>query len=207
MIHKIHLYFLKKWLDFMLFIGMTALITTLILVFASLVQIHRQSARNEQILKGLSCILLILPEQRTQEKVSNCIKFNGSGESNFMFKTIQDSTKETDKISALPIGNNKTLYVVPVKGDQGPQGEQGPKGDTGQQGQPGVSIKGDKGDTVTIQGLDGKDGAQGEPGSSGREVEFQYNEAAKRIEWRYVGDDGWQILINQCQLLGTCEAP
>lgn len=196
MIHRVKLYLLQKRNDILLFVGMTSILTTLVLVFASLVLLHKQSSRNEQILKGLSCILLIMPQDRTQEKVSNCIKLNNPNDSEFLFKTLE-APQQAD-VSVEPV-EDKTLFLVPIKGDKGDPGERGPAG------QPGASIKGDKGDTVTIQGLDGKDGAQGEPGASGREVEFMYNDDKKRIEWHYVGDDGWQILVDQCKLTDTCE--
>lgn len=198
MIHQARLYLLRRRNDIILFVGMTTMITTLILVFSALVLLHRQSNNNERILKGLSCILLILPENRTQAKVQSCIRVNNAGNTEFLFKTLEDPKKTA--VTAIPAEDNKTLLLVPVKGDKGS------KGDAGAQGPPGVGIKGDKGDSVTIKGQDGVNGAQGEPGASGREVEFQYNATDKRIEWRYVGDEGWQVLIDQCVLTDTCGA-
>lgn len=196
MIHKLKVYLLSRRNTILLFVGMTTIITTLVLVFASLVHLHNQSKQNERILKGLSCILLILPENRTQEKVSECIKVNDRAGESFLFETLDDP-KKVD-VSAEPVNDDKSLFIVPIKGDKGD------KGDTvvGPQGPPGVSIKGDKGDAVVIHG---EDGAPGEPGPPGREVEFRYNEAKQRIEWRYVGDGGWQVLIDQCVLTNTCE--
>lgn len=201
MIHQVKIYFLKKRLELLLFVAMTAIFTTLILVFVALLQIQKQSMRNEHVLKGLSCILLILPENRTQAKVQDCIKLNDDNGGDFLFKTLsnpRDADVTIDNVK------DKTLMVVPIKGEKG---EKGDAGAAGPQGLPGVSIRGDKGETVVIEGIDGVDGLPGEPGAPGREVEFQYNEAKQRIEWRYVGDRGWQVLVEQCVFDNTCEAP
>ena len=48
----------------------------MILVLASLIHLHRQAVRNEEILKGLSCILLILPENRSVMNVGDCVEKN-----------------------------------------------------------------------------------------------------------------------------------
>ena len=47
-------------------------------------------------------------------------------------------------------------------------------------------------------GVDGEKGNQGEPGSPGLEVELRTNPLNSNLEWRYIGDDSWQILLNTC---------
>lgn len=71
-----------------------------------------------------------------------------------------------------PIGPNGLQGMMGLQGEQGPQGIQG---ETGPQG---------------IQG------PQGEPGADGREIERRCNPAGPRMEWRYVGDDSWQVEYN-----------
>lgn len=91
-----------------------------------------------------------------------------------------------------------------VQGLQGPQGEtgpQGPRGDTGMTGLQGPQgIQGKQG----IQGEKGDTGPQGEPGVSGREIEVRHNDEQDRTEWRYVGDEDWQVLVEDCEITDTC---
>lgn len=78
------------------------------------------------------------------------------------------------------------------RGYVGPQGVPGPQGSNGPQGFNGVSIQGPQGP----QGQSGPQGIQGEqgvPGQDGREIERRCNAKKKRIEWRYNGDEFWQV--------------
>lgn len=81
-------------------------------------------------------------------------------------------------------------------------------------------------DGESIRGADGKDAvvdydkvrsliqeevfklpipSQGDIGVAGREVEFQTNPKTNNLEWRYIGDDSWQILMRNCQITNTCQ--
>lgn len=206
MTHKLKIYFLQHRISVLMFVAMTTIIATLALVFAALIQINRQSEYNQQILKGLSCILLILPEERTEDKVRDCIKVNSIDESNFLFKTL-------DNVNQAPImlekKDGKTVYVLPVKGDKG---DTGAKGDTGDAG---ASIKGDKGDTVIgaagsscgVQQVDNgasvtcTDGTTATivNGTNGETIlpRLRCNVEKNRWEIRYSEEDNWTILDNQ----------
>lgn len=81
---------------------------------------------------------------------------------------------------------------VGLTGPQGLQGAQGMQGPQGVQGE-----KGEKGDT-------GETGPQGEPGQNGREIEVRHNDELDRTEWRYVGDEQWQVLVRDCEISDTC---
>lgn len=61
-------------------------------------------------------------------------------------------------------------------------------------------------------GADGKDGARGENGKNAKPAdvsvsltpEFRSNPLSHNLEWRYVGDDSWQLLLNACLLTNSC---
>lgn len=83
-----------------------------------------------------------------------------------------------------------------------------PKPQNGVNGQPSQSIIGPQG-AQGIPGVQGATGAsiigpQGEPGAPGKEIELRYNPAKQETEWRYAGDFGWEVLFQNCQILGTC---
>lgn len=103
-------------------------------------------------------------------------------------------------------------------GPVGPRGEQG-ESIVGPQGPPGASIVGERGpvgeagadgatvitEKETVLEKTGEQGPQGNPGPAGREVELQRNAATGDLEWRYVGDELWQLLLEGCELTGVCE--
>lgn len=86
-------------------------------------------------------------------------------------------------------------------GLRGPQGPQGAQGIMGLQGIPGIQgITGLSGESIVgpagkdgADGAPGANGAQGEQGPMGPRTERYCNEAERRIEWRNVGDEGWQV--------------
>lgn len=61
-------------------------------------------------------------------------------------------------------------------------------------------------------GKNGKDGTRetnglsGDPGIAGKSIEIRHNDALHRTEWRYTGDFGWKILVNDCTILNNCES-
>lgn len=72
----------------------------MLLAFMSLLRLQRQAERNEQTLKGLSCILLILPEERTKLGIEDCIDRNKpSTHQEFKFNT-PEKTPKGQEISA-----------------------------------------------------------------------------------------------------------
>lgn len=89
-------------------------------------------------------------------------------------------------------------------GSQGPPGPQGPTGPQGVEGPEGIQGSEGEPGPVGEQGPQGEQGAPGEPGQNGREVEFRHNDEQDRTEWRYVGDDNWQVLYEDCEITDTC---
>lgn len=89
-----------------------------------------------------------------------------------------------------------------IQGPQGPSGYSPVKGvdyfdgATGATGLTGVQgIQGEQG----LQGVQGDTGAQGDPGTPGQNPEFRCNPKNHNYEWRYVGDDTWQVLQKNSQ--------
>ena len=146
------------------------------------------------IISGFTLIFLIYKQddaswrlQGFEQKISSINPING-----------KDATDEQ-------VQNALTLYCSFRNNCTGPQGPLGPQGQTGETGQPGnrglqgamglqgpigqPGPQGEKGDT-------GATGPQGEPGADGREMERRcvvVDPSTRRIEFRYVGDDTWQI--------------
>lgn len=87
-----------------------------------------------------------------------------------------------------PQNSNPLLHTIPVVTSVS---EPGPAGPPGEKGQAGESIQGPKGD-------------MGEPGPAGREVELRTNSTTGDMEWRYVGDDLWTVLMKKCTILNNC---
>jgi hypothetical protein len=107
-IHRARLYYLKNrytiLLTGMAFILLTSLFLQILLLQKSLYQ----SKDNENTLKGISCILLIQPQDRTQEKINKCIDRNSGAKpegQGFKFNP-PDLDSETDKESQKTTPNN-----------------------------------------------------------------------------------------------------
>jgi hypothetical protein len=75
-------------------------------------------------------------------------------------------------------GSNGKDGKSPIKGIDYTDGVNGQNGSNGADGKDGVGQKGDP----------------GQPGQPGRETEFRCNPDNDNYEWRYVGDDSWQII-------------
>lgn len=197
-IHSLRVFFLEQRNNIIFFFAATLGIATFIIVIIALSQIYEQSKQNERLLKSLSCILLIVPEDRTAEKIQDCIRINAGEDAmqhEFIFKTLtENKTVKSDD-------DFIKLVKEELRGDQGFRGSDGIDGTDGADGQDGetaiskittikeqMPIKGDKGDI----------------GQAGREVEFQYNTLKDRLEWRYIGDPFWTVLVDACELTNTC---
>lgn len=196
-IHNLRVFFLRQRNNIIFFIITILTIATFIILVIALSQIYEQSKQNQRLLKSLSCILLVLPEDRTPEKIENCVKINtGKDTANyeFIFETLEDSKvmrSDTDFIELLKD------ELRGEKGDTGATGLAGRNGVDGTDGQDGKSAV----STIIKEHIPIK-GEQGDVGESGREVEFRHNN--DRIEWRYVGEDFWSVLVNDCELLDNC---
>lgn len=198
MSHKAKLFFYKNIYNILFFINTILLIATFIVIFVGLGKIDKQTQKNEDTSKALYCILLISPDNRNSNNVTDCIKRNtgqNTIESDRLFQTIN-----TDQPKRL-LDNNAILELFKgPKGDSGKNGESiigpvGPEGSQGVQGESGIQ---------GASGTPGEKGEKGDVGPAGKEVEFRHNSSKNRIEWRYVGDSLWQILAKDCQLTNTC---
>lgn len=196
-LHKLKLYFIAHKASIIFFTMALGMFTTLFVGMYLLVatqaqgaEIRKNQEQNQQILKGLSCILLILPENRTQQKIENCIEINAEQPSNydFYFKALEKSSsfKDTnpDFISLL----RKELKI-----------KNGTDGVNGVDGKNAVSTTTKIKEQVPLKGI------KGDTGAAGREVELQYNSLKQRLEWRYTGEDIWTVLVNACELTNTCQ--
>lgn len=195
--HKFKLFMLRAQTTVFLAIMTIFSVAAFILLVTILSKMYDQSRRNEQTLKSLSCILLILPENRNKDNIAKCVELNtgrSTLNSGFLFEALPQSTQQ--QLTEEP---NFMALLKGEKGDMGARGRDGnsitgPQGPVGQTGE-------------SVQGPPGETGPQGEPGAAGREVEFRYNNKKARIEWRYVGDTFWTVLINACELIKNCEIP
>lgn len=99
----------------------------------------------------------------------------------------------------------------PGKSIQGVQGEIGPMslvpgphgkdGNDGSSGVPGsTGLIGPQGEP----GTPGEPGPQGDAGAPGLQTELRTDPLNGDLEWRYVGDDDWQILMPFCSIVNTC---
>lgn len=100
---------------------------------------------------------------------------------------------DTPQIDYTKIANiiNQQIATLPKPKD----GIDGTNGKNGVIGNPGVN------------GTNGQDGLPGVQGADGLSVELRYNAAKQQIEWRYVGDITWKLLVSNCTLANTCTGP
>lgn len=105
-IHNVRLWFLRNRNDIFSVVGFTCLLTILILQVIITATIYRQSIRNEEILKGLSCILLIPPPDRNKQNVQYCVDNNG-GDTQHQDNRFDFTEPET------PTSNRQSSIVVP----------------------------------------------------------------------------------------------
>lgn len=203
-LHKFRLYFTKRKNNIIFFVAALSVFTTLFVGMYLLVSTQAQSTeirktqdQNRQLLKGLSCILLILPEERNQQKIEDCIRINTDEEAinyEFFFKALEQNesiSKESPDFFAL-----LKRELTGLRGYPGSDGQDGADGEDGRDGKNSTSLR-----TVIKKEVPLK-GEQGDPGTPGREVEFRHHNS--RIEWRYVGEDIWTVLVKDCELLGNC---
>lgn len=202
-LHRLKLYFISRKnsiIFFLTVLGMfTALFVGIYLLIATQahsIEIRKNQEQNRQLLKGLSCILLILPEDRSQDKIRECIEINSDSE-HINYEFFFESLEKSQTIKEDP--DFIDLIKEELRGDQGFRGSDGVDGMNGVDGKDGkdsVSVK-----TVIKEQVPVK----GDIGQAGREVEFQYNNLKQRIEWRYVGESFWQVLVDACELTNTCQ--
>jgi outer membrane biosynthesis protein TonB len=119
--HKARLYYLKNRYTILLTFVAFILLTTLFLQVILLRQALHQSEDNEDTLKGISCILLIKPDERTQEKINACIDANSGTkpeDQGFKFNPNKpdgdDDPEETKPI----VNNNEVVLPAPLPSEQ-----------------------------------------------------------------------------------------
>ena len=86
--------------------------------------------------------------------------------------------------------------VSVIKGPEGDAGHDGQNGAAGPRGDDGA--QGAKGDT----GSPGKDGKNGR---DARQVVIDTDPATGDIIWKYADDTLWTLLVEKCDLKGTCQ--
>lgn len=113
---------------------------------------------------------------------------------------------DEEKLSQL-IHKEIAALPKPIDGKDGASGTNGQNGSNGQN----ASVDYDKVRSIVQDEVakiptpkDGNNGADG-IGSPGREIELQTNILNGNLEWRYIGDDSWQLLMKRCAMLGNCD--
>lgn len=114
MLHKARLFYLRNRITLgftiLSFVMLTMLFMQIMLVSATL----KQSQRNEEILKGLSCILLIMPEDRNVSNVKECVIRNRSvGDGEFDFTPASYATPSDMPVIELQKPVSSTAKLVP----------------------------------------------------------------------------------------------
>lgn len=110
----------------------------------------------------------------------------------------------------LRVPPTQVINPTPIKGQDGVEGMQGLNGISGEKGAKGdAGVKGDTGATgatgaVGEPGIQGDQGIQGEPAAPARETELRTNPLNNNLEWKYVDDTSWHLLIKQCQITDSC---
>lgn len=116
--HKARLYYLKNRYTILLTLVAFVLLTTLSLQVILLRQALHQSEDNEDTLKGISCILLIKPEVRTQEKINACIDANSGTkpeDQGFKFNPPETSDETEEIQNQKPVtSSNKIAIPSPI---------------------------------------------------------------------------------------------
>lgn len=114
-LHKIRIYFIQRRANIIFFLMALGMFTTLIVGTYLLIETRKTQLQNQQILKGLSCVLLIKPEERTAAKITNCIENNTqkNEDRGFEFNT-NNTKKESDESSRVITGPKELSIYNPI---------------------------------------------------------------------------------------------
>lgn len=94
MMHELKLRILRNKMSILTWIGFFLLTSVLVLQVILIREIVKQTQKNEEILQGLSCVLLIEPKDRTKQNVGECVEGNAPKRPSFQFKTEEEIKKE-----------------------------------------------------------------------------------------------------------------
>lgn len=165
--HNLRLFVLRNRFNILTSILAAAVASIIILQFVILIYIANS-------LRGLTCVLLILPEVRTVDSVSQCIDDNGGRNFNFSAPAMLEPVKSEK-------GEKGDPGYTPVKGVDYFDGANGTNGADGKDGQ---------------NGKDGKDGADGEPALPPPQLIIEC--IAGFFMSRYEGETDWKIIGEGC---------
>lgn len=101
--HQIRLFFFKNGMLVLACSIMFFLITILALVAILVHATLKQTEQNEDLSRGISCILLIPPDERTKQNVSDCVEGNTKTKSNFEFKSQPEIKPESKSANKPPV--------------------------------------------------------------------------------------------------------
>lgn len=129
--HKFKIWALTNRNNFIFYIACVAMLSTFIVNIITLQQILAQSQRNEQLLKGHACILLIAPEERTQTNVEKCIEKNAPDpDEPFQFNSFDAPIQENNSsklitvsipVAPTPVGPRVVAQAPPVQNTPQPE--------------------------------------------------------------------------------------
>lgn len=114
--HQIKLFFFKNGMLVLACSIMFFLIAILALVAMLVNASLKQSQQNQDTLKGISCILLITPDKRTKQNVSDCVEGNTKTKSNFQFKSEIETKSKSKPVSEQSAYNIQFNQIAPESG-------------------------------------------------------------------------------------------
>lgn len=159
---------------------------------------------SQRLLKAIALIFLLL----FLVLLANLIYTQLNKNSNVSYETIAGPTGKNGVNGPKgDTGSEGDRGPIGAKGDTGPQGSNGPKGDTGQNGNNGQDGPPGPQGLTGLTGETGLQGIQGAAGVDGRQIELRSNDTDKTIEWHYIGDTSWQVLVRYCDLTSSCLNP
>lgn len=159
--HKIYLAWLRHRYQIIFWVGGFVMLTVLALNLILLHRVIEQNKRQEEILKGLSCILLITPTDRTKINVTECVEKN---------TTPSNNRFEFNSTKAEPINETVTPQVAFTQFEQ-------PKK---------ITIQTVQSETKNVQQTPVH--SETEPI---RSIEQRISPTTGKLEFRYIGTDLW----------------
>lgn len=132
--HKFEVWFLKNRSQIMFYSFYVVLVFNLLVTSLALSEIYKLANTNKQMLKGVVCTLLILPEDRTVKNINECFDKNRDdiNSDKFQFRASQTNQPEvlalqesTAPIASTPASLSKEEYktnylLVPTKSSSYP---------------------------------------------------------------------------------------
>lgn len=188
--HNLQLSWLRNRWNILAFIAIVILVISLIVGLVALEKVEQTSQENEDSLKGITCILLIVPENRNPDNVTECIRINSGEGTNFQLplESVEVMTIE---------GERGQDGYTPVKGIDyfdGINGTNGANGKDGKDAPSAYELWLSEGNTGSLSEFLAS--LEGEPGQPGKQLIIQC--IGGFFMSQYEGDLEWQIIGTGC---------